>query len=127
VRALVRLALFPAMLLLSGGTAIAPHEDPGKPPLHVNHPPTASRLVLLGHLHLERTEAPRVAAGGTAIHPDHPASSLAEADARALIGARPSRLWRPSPDGIEAVGADIPSPRWHTRTRHGPPRSSLVV
>lgn len=115
-----RLLLAAGLLLMAGGTVVAPHVDPPNlPPLHVDHVPSAYHLVLLGDV-----------IGGSA---DEDAPSLVPVRlAAATLASLTLALltlpflfpWRSRALAAPARFAVAASPRWRAAPPHGPPRAS---
>ncbi len=124
---ILRLALAASLVLVAGGTLVAPHDEvAGWSHAGLDHPPSALHSALLGHEFHHVGAAPAAIASPTvSAVTSAPASVALSTLALALLGAAGARLWRPRGLGglrlMTALGdaqqALAPAPR--------PPRASF--
>lgn len=118
MNALARLALVVALLLLAGGTVVAPHVDPpGKPHYHVDHVPAALRLAILAKFgHLFQTDKPAFLSEAVAV-------TMASTLSLALLALPFPRPWRPGRLGVSRPPVALVHPQHRLAPAHAPPRA----
>lgn len=121
MRALVRLALAGALLLLAGGTVVAPHVDPpDRTPWHVDHVASAYRSVLATGLGADEDGAALAS-----VEPPHGAKTAVAVVS--LLGALPLVAFPRALLRVGPAASPLPAPCWGPAAPHGPPRSSGLV
>ena len=118
--ALLRLTLAASLLLLSVGTVVAAHVDPpGKPHLHIDHVPSAMRLIVLSkfsHLFVP---------GRPSFLDEPPSAGLAAAAMLALLVLALPKIWRPNRLGVAGAVVAAVRPQHASPPSHAPPRRSF--
>ncbi len=124
---LIRLALALGLVLLAGGTLVAPHEPvAGWSHLGLDHPPSRLQSALLGHAMHHVAAAPAAIASPTfSAATSAPASVALSTLALALLASYGARLWRPGAHGVRRPIVRLADAQQMLAPAPRPPRASF--